>query len=204
MSENCDVSKNDVGKKCDMGKRCDMGEDIVLATTDRIDAGELLEFYVRMDHPIMAEPSRVERMISQTFCFVTARLDGKLVGIARGITDGMHGFLSECKLDPALQGPACVTKRDGRIEHDSHGLARDMALRVVAELESDGVDRIQVLAHGTEVDFCEELGFRRDGGMVALHLPTGHLPGDQAPTGQSPADHSRSNTCSSAVSMLQD
>lgn len=146
--------------------------DIVLATTDKVDASELVDFYERLQHPIVGDPSRVERMVSQTFCFVTARLDGKLVGIARGVTDGLNGYLAECKLDPSLQGPACVTKTDGRIEHDSDGVAREMAIRVVNELKSDGADRIQVLAYGTEVDFCEELGFRRESGMVVLHLPT--------------------------------
>ncbi len=148
-----------------------MGENIVLATTDKVEAGELVEFYDRLQHPIVGDPSRVDRMVDNTFCFVTARLDGKLVGIARGVTDGLNGYLAECKLDPSLQGPGCVTKTDGRIEHDTEGVAREMAMRVVGRLKSDGADRIQVLAYGTEVDFCEELGFRKESGMVVLQLP---------------------------------
>lgn len=148
-----------------------MGEDIVLATSDKIDAAELVRFYERLQHPIVGDSTRIDRMVEQTFCFVTARQDGELVGIARGVTDGLNGYLAECKLDPSLQGPACVTKTDGRIEHDSAGVAREMATRVVEELRSDGADRIQVLAYGTEVDFCEELGFRRESGMVVLQLP---------------------------------
>ncbi len=148
-----------------------MGEDIVLATSDNIDAAELVRFYERLQHPIVHDPDRVGRMVDQTFCFVTARLDGELVGIARGVTDGLNGYLAECKLDPSLQGPGCVTKTDGRIEHDTAGVARQMATRVVEKLQSDGADRIQVLAYGTEVDFCEELGFRRATGMVVLQLP---------------------------------
>ncbi len=151
---------------------CVMGENIVLAASDKIDAAELVRFYERIEHPIVGDPARVGRMVEQTFCFVTARLNGELVGIARGVTDGLNGYLAECKLDPSLQGPACVTKTDGRIEHDSTGVARKMATRVVEELRSDGADRIQVLAYGTEVDFCEELGFRRATGMVVLQLPT--------------------------------
>jgi hypothetical protein len=48
-----------------------------------------------------------------------------------------------------------------------------MAQRVVESLKDYGVDRIQVLAYGTEVDFCEELGFRRVSGMVPLELALG-------------------------------
>ena len=34
-----------------------------------------------------------------------------------------------------------------------------------------GAERIDVTAHGTEVDFCEELGFKKMAGMVAMGLP---------------------------------
>ena len=92
------------------------------------------------------------------------------VRIARGVTDGVRGMLVECKLDPSWQGPACVTKKEGRIEHDQHGVARAMALRVIKALQADGVERIDVMAYGTEVDFCEELGFRRSPGIVSLQM----------------------------------
>jgi hypothetical protein len=134
---------------------------------------ELSTFYQRQHHATTADPGKLQRMVEQTFCFVTARQDGELVGIARGVTDGVRGYLAECKLDPTLQGPACITRTDGRVEHDSAGVAREMAQRVVQSLKEYGVDRIHVLAYGTEVDFCEELGFRRISGMVPLELTLG-------------------------------
>jgi hypothetical protein len=82
----------------------------------------------------------------------------------------LWGHLAECKLDPAYQGPACVTRKDGRIEHDSAGIAREMACRVIEALRQCGVERIDALAYGTEVDFCEELGFRKSRGLVAMEL----------------------------------
>jgi hypothetical protein len=109
-------------------------------------------------------------MIERTFCLVAARRDGELIGIARGTTDGVRGQLVECKLDPAFQGPGCVTRTDGRIEHDTEGIARALAERVISALRDYGVERIDVLAYGTEVDFCEELGFKKSGGLVPLVL----------------------------------
>ncbi len=133
-------------------------------------AGDLLAFYRRQGHATSAHRAQLARMIDNTACFVTARRDGELIGIARGVTDGVWGRLVECKLDPSCQGPACVTHTDGRIEHDSAGIAHEMARRVIEFLRDLGCERIDALAYGTEVDFCEELGFRKMKGLVALEL----------------------------------
>ena len=95
-----------------------------------------------------------------------------MIGIARGVTDGLWGRLAECKLDPSFQGPGCVTRTDGRIEHDSDGIAAEMARRVIEALRQYGVERIDALAYGTETDFCEELGFRKLRGVVPMELPS--------------------------------
>ena len=147
-----------------------MIENVMIETSTDLDAKELAAFYHRQHHAVPRDSAKLERMLSQAFCFVTARLNGEIIGIARGVTDGVHGYLSECKLDPAFQGPACITRTDGRIEHDSGGIAQQMALQVVETFRAYGVDKVHVLAYGTEVDFCEELGFKRVSGMVPLEL----------------------------------
>ena len=144
--------------------------------SEGIDCDQLLEFYRQQNHPISGERVKLQRMIDQSFCFVTAWREGRLIGIARGVTDGIRGYLTECKLDPAYQGPAAVTRTDGRIEHDEHGVARAMAQRVIEALREYGVERIDVLAYGTEVDFCEELGFKKLGGVVPLQLTPTDVP----------------------------
>lgn len=132
--------------------------------------GEIADFYRRVQHDLSAAPAQIQRMIAGSTGFVTARADGKLIGIARGLVDGTRGFFAECKLDPAYQGPGAVTRRDGRIEHDENGIAVAMARRVLDALTHAGATRVDVLAWGTEVDFLEELGFRRSGGLVGLTL----------------------------------
>jgi hypothetical protein len=134
---------------------------------------ELLSFYARQNHETTHSREKLQKMLDNTFCVVTARRGGELIGFARGITDGLSGRLAECKLDPKYQGPACVTRTDGRIEHDSAGIAREMARRVIESLRAFGVEKIDAVAYGTEVDFCEELGFRKQRGVVALELPAG-------------------------------
>jgi len=147
------------------------------AIEPRVDPGEVLAFYHAQNHPAPQSPEKIRRMIDSSACFITARdPGGRLIGIARGLSDGVRGYLTECKLDPAHQGPAAVTRTDGRIEHDDRGIAREMAQRVLRALSEMGCDRIEVLAYGTEVDFCEELGFRRSSGMVALTLDASRVP----------------------------
>jgi len=140
---------------------------------------ELAAFYEHLHHDIAAQPAQIEKMMTKSVAFVTARRDGKLIGIARGVCDGLRGYLTECKLDPTYQGPAAVTRTDGRIEHDHYGIAAEMARRVLSAMFAAGARRIDVLAWGTEVDFCEELGFKRQGGLVGLTMRAG----DQAATG---------------------
>ncbi len=137
---------------------------------------ELLGFYDRQQHATTQSSEKIVRMIENSSCFVTARKGGELIGLARGVTDGVRGRLVECKLDPTFQGPACVTHTDGRIEHDEAGIAREMALRVIESFRDSGVERVDVFAYGTEQDFCEELGFKRSAGVVAMQLDTGQAP----------------------------
>jgi hypothetical protein len=150
-----------------------MFNDIVFENMAKVSPDELLAFYARQNHATTHSREKLQKMLNNTFCVVTARRDGALIGFARGLTDGLSGRLAECKLDPAYQGPACVTRTDGRIEHDSQGIAAEMARRVIGALRAFGVERIDAVAYGTEVDFCEELGFKKQRGVVALELPLG-------------------------------
>ena len=131
---------------------------------------ELAEFYTRLHHDLAARPEQMGKMMGKCAAFVTARAEGRLIGVARGVSDGVRGYLAECKLDPAFQGPAAVTRTDGRIEHDMHGIATEMARRVLDALYADGVQRVDLVAYGTEVDFCEELGFRQARGVVGMTM----------------------------------
>jgi hypothetical protein len=145
-------------------------ESVTYETTDTLDVSELAEFYARQEHRPVVSADKLARMIEKSDCLVTARRDGRLIGIARGLGDGVYGHLAECKLDPCCQGPAAVTRKDGRIEHDREGIACEMASRVIDALRELGVEEIHVLAYGTEVDFCEDLGFKKIGGTVALRM----------------------------------
>lgn len=146
-----------------------------------IDVAEVMAFYRRQGHRAPSSPEKLRNMLEESCCVVTAREGDRLVGFARGVTDGVNGQLAECKLDQAFQGPGAVTRTAGRIEHDTSGIAREMASRVIDAMRAQGVEMIHVLAYGTEVDFCEELGFKRVGGMVALQMEAASRVPETAP-----------------------
>lgn len=145
-------------------------DDIVFESMMKPDVDELLAFYQKQGHETTHSREKLQKMLDNTFCFVTARKNGALIGLARGVSDGLWGRVAECKLDPTFQGPGCVTKTDGRIEHDSAGIAREMAVRTIGALRDFGVEKIDVAAYGTEVDFCSELGFKQVPGVVLMRL----------------------------------
>jgi hypothetical protein len=143
---------------------------VIYGNGDDVTPTELTDFYRQLHHDIAARPEQIAKMMANSAAFVTARVDGHLIGIARGVCDGLRGYLTECKLAPEFQGPAAITRTDGRIEHDLNGIAREMASRVLDKLCAAGVRRIDTVAYGTEVDFCEELGFKRTAGLVGVTL----------------------------------
>lgn len=150
--------------------------DVKYEVVDKIDVAELKGFYDAQGCVMPQSVDKLSRMVDNSVCFVTARdPDGRLIGIARGLADGVRGYLTECKLDPARQGPGAVTHIDGRIEHDQYGIAREMAERVLGALATLGCERVDAAAYGTEVDFCEELGFRRAVGVVPMSLDVASL-----------------------------
>lgn len=138
--------------------------------SDTVSAAELLEFYGSLNHPTRADEKAIGRMLEKSTSVVVARVEGKLVGVGRGICDGIIGYLVECKLSPTVQGPAAVTRVDGRIEHDEIGIARSIAKRVLQSLRDAGAESIRTVAYGTEVDFCEELGFKREATLVPMSV----------------------------------
>ncbi len=148
-----------------------MNEDIEFEVVEKIDINELKAFYDAQGSVMPQSVDKLSKMVDNSVCFVVAREpDGRLIGIARGLADGVRGYLTECKLDPARQGPGAVTHIDGRIEHDQFGIAKEMANRVIKALGDLGCERIDAAAYGTEVDFCEELGFKRAAGIVPMSL----------------------------------
>ncbi len=67
-------------------------------------ADEVIELYVTAGLKRPTETERMARMLAGSNLIVTAREDGKLVGIARSITDGAWStYLADLAVDPNAQ-----------------------------------------------------------------------------------------------------
>jgi GNAT superfamily N-acetyltransferase len=80
-------------------------EDVVFSTSDRPGAAETAALFrsAGLNRPVH-DLDRIERMIGGANLIVTARLNGKLVGIARSITDFSYAcYLSDLAVDGLLQ-----------------------------------------------------------------------------------------------------
>lgn len=72
---------------------------------DKVTADEIIELYrdAGLTRPI-DDPDRIERMYAGSNLIVTARENGKLVGVSRAITDGAWStYLADLAVSPKAQ-----------------------------------------------------------------------------------------------------
>jgi GNAT superfamily N-acetyltransferase len=92
------------------------------------------------------EAETIERMLRNADVTITARLDGRLVGVARGITDFSYcSYLSDLAVDAAYQRRGIGRALLGRF-HDEAGLHTTLIL-LAAPLAREYYPRIGMLAH---------------------------------------------------------
>jgi GNAT superfamily N-acetyltransferase len=82
--------------------------DVVYACEPRVDAAEYIAVLKRTTlggrRPV-DEPDRIARMIAEADVLLTARVDGRLVGVSRALTDySFATYLSDLAVDEAYQG----------------------------------------------------------------------------------------------------
>lgn len=82
--------------------------DVILALEPDLDASSFIDVLERSglaERRPVADRSRIETMLRNANLTVTARIDGKLVGVARSITDfAFCCYLSDLAVDRAVQG----------------------------------------------------------------------------------------------------
>jgi GNAT superfamily N-acetyltransferase len=104
---------------------------VVYALEPHVDAAEYIAVLNRTTlgprRPV-AEPDRIARMIAEADVLLTARVDGRLVGVSRALTDySFATYLSDLAVDEEYQG---------------HGIGRELIHRTH---EAAGKDTMLVL-----------------------------------------------------------
>ena len=105
--------------------------DIVYQTEPRLSCEEFIDVLVRSTlaerRPVHDRPT-IERMLANADVIVTARIDGKLAGVSRAITDFAYcTYLSDLAVDRAWQGRG-IGRELIRRTHEAAGLDTTLIL----------------------------------------------------------------------------
>jgi GNAT superfamily N-acetyltransferase len=124
-----------------------MNTDVKISLEDTIEPEEVLEIY-RLNHWSSADkPGRLVSALENSHTLVTARLSGKLVGIANAISDGSL----------VVYYPHMLVHPD----HQGKGIGRAMMNRLGEKYKD--FHQQMLVADGDAVGFYASLGFDRAG-----------------------------------------
>ena len=137
-----------------------------------LDPAELWDFYVEGECcEVRYGPQRAPSVLAKSDVVVTARNAGKLVGVARAITDGIDACIMELSLLPSHQGPGCVHEIAPLIEDDARGVGKRLAETLVHALLARGICFIErSSAYRTELPFYESAGFAPNTGHTPMYI----------------------------------
>lgn len=128
-----------------------MTAEIELSIVKEADPAEVLALY---RHPgwwqTDENPQYLETVLgimANSFCFVTARLNGKLIGMGRAISDGVS--------DAYIQDVVVYSEFRGQ------GIGAKIVAKLVEFLRSNDIQWIGLISEPGHEDFYERLGFAR-------------------------------------------
>ena len=135
-------------------------EDIVVREAPDVDPGEVWDFYVEnFCCETRYGKERVTSVLSKSDVIVTAQDNGRLVGLARAISDGLDAQVMELSVALSHQGPGATNETGALIEDDIWAVGRRLGQVLVDALLSRGVCFIESNVYRTEVDAYMKAGF---------------------------------------------
>jgi hypothetical protein len=137
-------------------------EGIVIREERGLKREELWLFYLENNCCETRYPmARATSVLPRCAAVVTARDHGKLVGIARAISDGLSAQVMELSVALSHQGPRARHGTAAVVEDDPYGVGRRLARVLVDVLRAQGVDWIEGVAWKGELATYEAAGFTR-------------------------------------------
>ena len=118
-------------------------------------------------------PAEVGKVLGHSDVVLAAYQGNTLVGFARGLCDGLAGYVAELCVDPALQGRSTRHSNASLIEGDTAGLGRWLGASLLVELRKLGASFFSVYAvDGVEDTFYKSLGFEENTGHTMYYIDT--------------------------------
>jgi len=102
------------------------------------------------------DPSFIDRLVCNSFCFVGAFHKKKMVGMGRSISDGAS--------DAYILDVTVLKKYRGK------GIGTRIILKILERIKSRGIDWATVIAEPGTEEFYRKAGFRVMKGFVPLRL----------------------------------
>jgi hypothetical protein len=145
---------------------------VVVREEPEVDAEEVWEFYV--ENGCCEQRYGCERATSvlrKSDIIVTARDQGKLVGLARAITDGIDACIMELSVALSCQGRMAKNQTGALVEDDKFGVGRGLAKTLIDGLLARGICFIEVRSvYETETEFYKAAGFSVNTGHVPMYV----------------------------------
>ncbi len=116
--------------------------EIAYSSQERLAGGEYLEFLTRTDlggqYPRERFRERMERMLSTVNLQITARSDGRLIGVCNGLTDFAYFlFLTDLGVDRTFQRQG-IGRRLVELAREAAGGADDITLLTMSHSQARG------------------------------------------------------------------
>jgi len=129
----------------------------ILSTTDRIGEQEVVALYRAHGWSSADKPGQLLPALRNSHCLVTARDDGRLVGLANAISEGhLVAYFPHMLVHPA---------------HQRRGIGRAMVQLLMVRYKD--FHQLMLTADGDAVGFYERVGFTRAGKTIPMWVYSG-------------------------------
>jgi GNAT superfamily N-acetyltransferase len=128
------------------------------SSTDTIEPAEVVELYAANGWSSAKKPQQLLAALRGSHALVTARVDGRLVGIGNAISDGhLVVYFPHLLVHPAWH---------------RQGIGRELMRLLLARYRH--FHQLMLVADGSAVEFYRAMGFERAGKTVPMWIYAGH------------------------------
>lgn len=129
-----------------------------ISLSDRIEPEEVLSLYTANGWSSAEKPVQLLAALRNSHTLVTARVQGRLVGIGNAISDGhLVAYFPHLLVHP---------------DHQGEGIGRQMMQALLGKYQ--GFHQLMLVADGRATDFYRRLGFERAGNTEPMWIYAGH------------------------------
>lgn len=132
--------------------------DISITLNDRVESGEVIELYHSNEWSAAEKPEQLMAGLRGSHSLVTARIDGRLVGLGNALSDGHL----------VVYYPHMLVHPD----YQDKGIGRQLMVALLERYQ--GFHQQMLTADGEAIEFYKKLGFERAGQTEPMWIYAGN------------------------------